>query len=202
MEKVKGRYDDLYYDQLPSQTAVERTNLLQEAIQRGADDENVAPEVLADMYNKLALALKGHPLLDPSEAIEDVITLYKASLQIFRLERYPRQWAIHLTNQGTAYTYRSLGERWRNMEKALACFTAALRVYTLQDFPQQYAMIMMNLAKTYQNRIKGKPQENIENRLKCLLAVLHVRTRRASPVAHASTLYALGRRYQQRLLGR
>lgn len=200
MEEVKDRYDDLYYDHPPQQTAAERTLLLYEAFQRGID-EQVAPEVLADLSNKLALALKEHPFLERSEAVEDVITLYKASLRIMRVERYPRQWAIHLTNLGTAYTYRDKGERWRNIEKALACFKAALRVYTLRDFPQQYAMIMLNLSKVYHHRIKGNEQENREQRLQCLLAVLRVRTRQASPAGHAAALYSLGLAYQQRLLG-
>ena len=201
LEEVEDRYYDLRYSQEPLQHIDERIGLLSAAIQRGTDDKAVAPETLADLLNKLAIALKEHPLLDRPEAIENALALHKAALQVFQFERYPRQWAIQQVNLGNAYGYRIKGVHRQNMEKAIAHFTAALQVYTLAAFPQHYATTLTNLGIAYQDRIEGTVRENIELSRTCLLAALRVRIRRASPVAHAATLHSLGEAYQQRQAG-
>jgi CHAT domain-containing protein/tetratricopeptide (TPR) repeat protein len=94
-----------------------------------------------------------------------------------------------------------LGNRWLNLELAIAAYQEALSIITQQESPEQWATILNNLANTYKNRIRGDRAENIEQAIAIYQKALTVRTNVDSPIAWAQTMSNLANAYTDRIQG-
>lgn len=96
------------------------------------------------------------------ESVEEAITCYQASLDIFTLIAYPIQWAARQSNLCHAYWQRVKGDRQQNFEQAIQYGKAALQIYTYQDNPYEWAATLFYLGAIYLSRVSGEYRENIE----------------------------------------
>jgi CHAT domain-containing protein/tetratricopeptide (TPR) repeat protein len=184
-----------------SLTAQTRVDLLQVAIQRAQSEANIAPEVLATMFQELAVAWLEHPRVDRSQALEASLALCEESLRIYTPTKYLYQYAETRYVQGRVYRNRVKGERRENLEQAITCHQEALRVYTPETFPLEYAQTQDSLGIAYQQRIEGERRENLEQAITCHQEALRVYTPETFPLEYARTQSALGQAYKDRIEG-
>ncbi|MEM9450348.1 MAG: CHAT domain-containing protein [Cyanobacteria bacterium P01_E01_bin.6] len=94
-----------------------------------------------------------------------------------------------------------LGQRWLNLELAIAAYQDALSVRTQTAMPVEWAQTMMNLATAYKNRIRGDRGENMEQAIAAYQDALSVMTQTAMPVEWAQTMNNLATAYKNRIRG-
>jgi CHAT domain-containing protein len=94
-----------------------------------------------------------------------------------------------------------LGQRWLNLELALAAYKCALEVYTREALPQQWAMTQYNLANAYSDRIRGERADNLELAIAAYQRALEVYTRDTFPQQWAMTQNNLALAYSDRIRG-
>src|SRR5262245_1237556 len=66
----------------------------------------------------------------------------------------PDQWASNQRSLAVAYTYRILGDRVDNIERAIKAYEAALTVLTRDAGPRVWATIQNDLAIAYKHRVR------------------------------------------------
>ncbi|MDB9313358.1 CHAT domain-containing protein [Spirulina sp. CS-785/01] len=101
-----------------------------------------------------------------SEDLEAGIQCYQRALQFCDFnqlsELNQETWGEIQNDLGIAYMARLKGERFDNLENAIAAFQATLKVFTLEDYPENYSLSYNNLGWAYYNRLKGERIDNIE----------------------------------------
>lgn len=96
---------------------------------------------------------------------------------------------------GIEHVEASLGDRAKNLDKAIACYQAALRVYTETDFPEQWAMTQNNLGIAYWDLSAGDRGANLDKAIACFENALRVYTETNFPRQWATIQYNLGYAY-------
>ncbi|BAY10866.1 CHAT domain-containing protein [Calothrix sp. NIES-2098] len=128
-------------------------------------------------------------------------TLPKAAGRLLVGESEQQYVAAVLGKFGNLIQQFPLGQRWLNLELAIAAYQLALEVRSCAAFPQQWATTQNNLATAYYNRIKGERAENLELAIVASQLALEVRTRAAFPVDWAATQNNLATAYSDRIKG-
>ena len=151
--------------------------------------EHGAEEEVAEVETSLGLvlqALAGVGLAALPRAIE----LYQSALRTFRIERYPREYAVIHHNLATAYLSMRLAPEQAQMREALAVqsFREALRVVTLEEDPSEYAMLQNNLGNALQAVQTAHHFDNLLRAVEAYDEALKVRTEYDTPVEYANTL--------------
>jgi tetratricopeptide (TPR) repeat protein len=104
--------------------------------------------------------------------------------------------ATGLNDLGVELWQASLGERGKNLGRAIACYEAALQVRTERDVPREWAMTQNNLGIAYQALPAGDQAENLAQAVTCYEAALRVYTEHAFPREWAATQNNLGIAYR------
>ncbi len=94
-----------------------------------------------------------------------------------------------------------LGNRWSNVEIAIAGYELALTIFTREAYPQQWARTQNDLGAAYGERIRGDRAENLEREIAACQAALEVFTRVAYPTEWATVNGNLGAVYGERIRG-
>ncbi len=152
---------------------------------RERGDEEETAEV--EMSQGLVLqALAGAGLAPLADAIER----YQRALRTFRIDRYPREYAVIHNNLATAYLSMRLAPEQDKMREALAVqsFREALRVVTLEEDPSEYAMLQNNLGNALQAVQTSHRFENLLRAVEAYDEALRVRNDYDTPVEYANTL--------------
>ncbi len=201
LEEVKEQFDERIASGRPDQTTAERVALLQNALALAREDDTIAPEMIASLYCKLAMAWWEDEHGDRIRAVEAMIDAEKAALQIYQLSRYPYMYASRQNNLGMAYRNRVEGDQRANVEQAIAYYMAALEIFTPDSCPGDYAMVQLNLGIAYQNRIVGERGTNLEQAITCHQLALPFYGYDSFPLKWAWLQYYLGNAYYYRIEG-
>jgi tetratricopeptide (TPR) repeat protein len=139
----------------PLQEAMALVQPLRETIVRAQHDPSVAPEVLAVLQAWLGDELLA--LLGPN--LSETIALWKAALNVYTFQRYPRRYAdLHL-RLGSVYLNITSNEQDPKVEEvnqAISSFQGALQVYTRSEFPEEWARSQAGLGASYITRGEQK----------------------------------------------
>ncbi|MDZ8238504.1 MAG: CHAT domain-containing tetratricopeptide repeat protein [Nostoc sp. ChiQUE01a] len=138
---------------------------------------------------------------EKAENLEQAIDWYEQSLQVYKSEPFPYEWASTQNNLGIAYNKRIRGEKAENLELAIACHKKALEVRTRHRFPEDWASSQNNLGNAYSDRIQGHKDENLELAIACNEKALEVYTSDRFPEDWAMTQNNLGSAYSDRIQG-
>ena len=94
-----------------------------------------------------------------------------------------------------------LGQRWLNLELAIAAYQQALTVVTLAEMPIAWAETMNSLAAAYYHRVQGERGKNVEQAIGFCQQALIVRTQTEMPSDWAITMNNLALAYSDRIQG-
>jgi tetratricopeptide (TPR) repeat protein len=78
---------------------------------------------------------------------------------VFRLDRFPDEWASVQNDLGVAYARLGGADHQLNVQRALRCFGLALLVRTEEEHPLEWAATQVNLGNTYR-RLHGSTPTN------------------------------------------
>ncbi len=105
---------------------------LKDAIEQAEQDQDVAPEIVAELQYRLGNLFAIDSRAGTLYSSETAIAYYKAALEVYRVDRYPLQYAKTLAALGVAHGRNTGGLRLEgqvdNLVKALRCYEAALQV--------------------------------------------------------------------------
>lgn len=151
--------------------------------ERGDDEEQAEVEMSYGLVLQ-ALANAGEA------SLPDAVSAYQRALRVFRVDAYPREYAILHNNLATAYLSMRLAPEQAKMREAMAVqsFQEALRVVTLEEDPSEYAMLQNNLGNALQAIQSSHRLENLLRAVEAYDEALKVRTAYDTPVEYANTL--------------
>ncbi len=181
-------------------SALERSRRCRTAWKR-ASQERLAPEILAELAERIADALTDISDETLPQAQDEAIAWYERAQLVFTEQRYPRQWAHGQHHLGLVYCQRLQGSKTENQERAITYYEAALRVYTEDRFPEKWAMIQNNLGNVYAERLLGGNVDNQELAIAYYIATLRVYTEERWPIEWADTQVNLGNVCHARIAG-
>jgi tetratricopeptide (TPR) repeat protein len=190
----------------PDRTTKKHVLLLQATLTRAEQDNDVAPEVIAELHNELGyILLQGpHPKsrAEYTQMLEQVMNNHEAALQVYTFEHYPFQYARTYVQLGLVYQHYGVACGQKEfIERAVVCFKAALWVYDRQTFVEQWAMLQTHLGCAYIQRGQGKLRDNLEYAIFCHEHALQVVPRETFPTVWATAQINLGDAYRQRIAG-
>ncbi len=136
------------------------------------------------------------------DPVEQMITAYRASLEVFTPSTQPTLWADLQANLAGALRQRAGGDKAQNLDDAIAAYQAALGVYTREANPLQWAAAQHNMGNAYIERKRGDRAENIERAIVAFLAAAQVYTREAQPELWAKNQTCVGNAYDMRIAGK
>lgn len=113
----------------------------------------------------------------------------------------PHLWAKFQADLGRTLQSPILGDRARNLERAIAALTAALGVGTRDESPVHWARTQVSLGNAYVERVRGDRAENLERAIAAFSAALQVYTRDRFPAEWATAQSNLGAAYVTRIRG-
>ena len=154
---------------------------------------------IAAIIGNFGNLIQEFPLGTRSWNLEISIACYTATLEVYKCEKYPEQWATTQICLGVAYSNRIKGVRAENLERAIAHYIDALEVYKRENYPEQWSMTQNNLAIAYSNRIEGVRATNIEQAIECYKAALKVYKHENYPEQWAKTQNNLATAYSNRI---
>lgn len=164
----------------PERTNRRQEQLLRQTLDRISNENNIAPEVRAEIQNQLGCLLaQGAHYTTPQtrlQAYKAAIACHKEALQVFTAERYPLQYAKTCAYLGYAYQYAATKGSVDFQECAIASYKEALHIYEQKYSPEQQASVQTALGKLYAQRIRGTAEENITQALyhhEAALASIH-----------------------------
>jgi tetratricopeptide (TPR) repeat protein len=97
------------------------------------------PEEWANTQNNLAAAYLFREREDRAgNNTEKAIQFFEAALTVRTRERFPKLWAETQANLAEAYLNRIVGDRAKNVDRAVAYLTTALTVETVEAFPRDH----------------------------------------------------------------
>ena len=98
--------------------------LLRDTILRASQNTEIAPEVLAELQNRLGSAVKYTLKMNKDSILnqEEALAAYTAALHTFTIDRYPLQYAKTQYVIGTIYAENLEGNKQENSEQAIARF--------------------------------------------------------------------------------
>lgn len=102
---------------------------LREAIERTRADDEVMPEVTAELLYQLGYLFVNASPLCPTSAFEKAISYYEQALDVYTQTRYPLQHIRVLVALGNAYTHGSLRQQTVHLEKAMQYYELSLLNY-------------------------------------------------------------------------
>ncbi len=94
-----------------------------------------------------------------------------------------------------------MGEKYANLEEAIACISQALEIFTFDSYPLGYAYAQMSLGAFYSQRLMGEEYSNQEEAIACYNRALQVCTPEDFPEDYASAQNNLGNIYSTRIAG-
>ncbi|MHC5936979.1 CHAT domain-containing protein [Nostoc sp.] len=172
------------------------------AINTLAEAEPDTATSIARVIGNFSNLIQQFPLGNKANNIEIAIVGYEIiALTVYTRSNFPQKWAATQNNLGGAYSHRILGNKAKNLERAVTAYSVTLEVYTRSAFPQEWAMTQNNLAIAYGDRILGERAENIGLAIAALCVALEVYTHTAFPQEWAMTQYHLGNVYLEKILG-
>jgi tetratricopeptide (TPR) repeat protein len=154
-----------------------------------------------NVFNKLGDIYLNKIDGNKAENIEQAITYYKAALEFYTREAYPKDWAMVQVNLGYIYHRRIKGRRIENIEQSITYFTAALEVRTREKYPQKWAELQCYLGTAYTERIKGSNTQNLETAIVYLKSALESYNHQNDLKNSANVHLNLSTIYNQRSLG-
>ncbi|WP_293332544.1 CHAT domain-containing protein [Microcoleus sp. CAWBG58] len=154
---------------------------------------------IAAIIGNFGNLIQEFPLGTRSWNLEISIACYTATLEVYKCEKYPEQWATTQICLGVAYSNRIKGVRAENLERAIAHYIDALEVYKRENYPEQWSMTQNNLAIAYSNRIEGVRATNIEQAIERYKAALKVYKHENYPEQWAKTQNNLATAYSNRI---
>ena len=95
----------------------------------------------------------------------------------------------------------SLGERWLNLELAIAAYEHSLQIINCENMPVEWAQSMTNLATAYYSRTKGNRAKNLEVAIHAYEQSLQVMSRDSMPIEWAQSMTNLAIAYYSRTKG-
>lgn len=132
---------------------------------------------------------------------KQAMTCYKAALQIYSQQRFPKEWAdIHM-RLATIFQYYAEENKARGdlyLRCAIVCCEEALNIYSVDTAPVEYAATYVNLGHLHRQRSGGNRLENLEAACQCYRNALRIFTRQAFPAECRMLLTCLGNAETQR----
>jgi CHAT domain-containing protein len=159
------------------------------------------PDIWAALQSELGNSLAQTLVGKRAQNIEDAITAYKKSLQVYTSTEFPVDWSKVQHNLANTYSLRTQSDRAQNIENAITAYKLALQVRTREDFPLDWSMTQNNLANAYSLRIGGDRAQNIEDAITAYNQALQVRIRERFPLDWAMTKNDLACAYKYRIRG-
>lgn len=117
-----------------------------------------SPVEWATTLNNLATAYCHRPLGNPTNNLEQAITLYQQALAV----PSPTTQPVSLTGLAAAYRDRTCGDPADNLDRAIATYEQALNAIDRHRLPVAWAMVSHHLAAAYGDRQRGDRQRNVE----------------------------------------
>ena len=87
-------------------------------------------------------------------------------------------------NLGNAWANLPMGDRGKNIERAIECYTAALEVRTREAQPVNWAKMQNNLGEAWRFLPTGDRSKNIERAIECYTVALEIFTAKEFPRYH------------------
>lgn len=128
---------------------------------------------------------------------DEAIEYFISALFGWTRDRFPQQWAKVQLKLGLTYLARRRGNRWDNLEAAIAHFQYAGEILTREEAPVDWAYLQAGLGLAY----KEQAPEDIERAIDHFQNALIVSTRAADPEKWALLQYYLGSAYLERKQG-
>lgn len=113
---------------------------------------------------------------DGADNIERAIAHFRAALDAFTPETFPRDCGLAENSLGGAYLERQEGDASENIEEAIGHLGAALALRPREKFESYWAKTKHNLGIAFMRRIRGDPVGNVET------AIGHLEDARQVPV--------------------
>ena len=110
--------------------------------------------------------------------------------------------AVVLGEFGNLIQQFPLGQRWLNLELAIAAYLQAMKLISRTATPIEWAITQTNLATAYCSRIRGNRADNIEQAITIYKQAMTVRTESADPIEWASIMNNLAVAYKNRIQGK
>ncbi len=153
-------------------------------LREGGDEEEQAEVEMT--LGLVSQALAAHGLAPLNQAVQS----YHRSLQTFRRDTHPREYATLHNNLATAYLSMKLSPDKEVMREAMAVqsFQEALKVVTLIEDPTEYAMLQNNLGNALQAMSSSHRFENLTRAVEAYDEALKVRTEYDTPLEFANTI--------------
>lgn len=165
LEEIEKQIAFLEKFHRPERTSRRQEHLLRYALGKINLENNIAPEVGAEIQNQFGRLLAQNPHYSTQQeclqSLETAIRCHETALKVFTAERYPLQYAKTCTYLGYAYQrYSSKGpDDFR--ERAIASYNAALQIYRQNYSPEQRARVQTALGKLYAQRTTGMAEDNL-----------------------------------------
>lgn len=178
---------------------------LRSIIERAEHDDDVPPEMLAELRFFLQEMLKDAPDAQSAAVQEERIAILQDMLRIYTRERFPRRYAEVQHNLGILYKQRVTGDEQENWQQAIDYFQRAIDVFPPDILPENRAMNLYNLGNVlmlvHMNRADKGDQAYLHKALDCLLEALQYYTRTRHPYEYAKIQQALAGIYADYMEG-
>ena len=130
------------------------------SVQNDAVEYGITQKKLGDIRYVLSQHYEGRE--ERISSATESIQAYNESLRVYRLEKYPEEYAMVQNNLGNANHWLAEEiDEGHNYEKAIQAYNESLRVYRLEKYPEEYAMVQNNLGVSYYTL--AKIEDHIKN---------------------------------------